>query len=226
MKSQVCSLLSLAILTLVTANPNDSTVRTVWDTSKPMNVDFCPHVSTHDTSHFQNFFSDILNKAHGLTTSLERLDLVDNIIIIQPDHIRCVPHTIYIAIETHHVTEELKYRLKEFALALNDETNISISLILKIQPVDRPFPLWEPRKGLYVLCKERDRHTRTPSQEDWEIILHLARRRRLEVLKASKIHDDLIQISVGSFGSTTNLQHFERELRQRLRKSVRIVLGA
>lgn len=225
----------------------DSVIRSVWDTSKPLDVDFCPHVSNYDSAYYQDFFNHVLNIAHRFTGPLEELGLIENIIIVQPDHIRCLPHTVYIVVETYQVTDPLKMKIKEFALRIHRDTNVSISVILKTQGSGTPFAIWQPRKGMYVLCKERNMSRQSSEQsdgerverveteisssilpltrEDWDIILQLARRRRVQLLNAwFQVNDENLHVSIGSFGSAVNLQHFKRELEQRLRKSIRIVL--
>lgn len=236
-----CAAILIALFTSTCAEPSsDDIIRSVWDTTKSMNVDFCHHVYDHESPQYQRFFDHILNLAYQFTEPLVTLDFVQNIIIIQPDQIRCTPHTIYVVVETNQDTEQLKLRCKEFAVKIHHTANVIVSMVLKTKQTDFAWPQWQPRKGLYVFCRNArtalqsesqlvrnhvvTANTVEPlSQEEWGILSQLARRRRLEVITAWS-DNDFLHVSVARYGSTANLQHFQQELEQRARKKVRIIV--
>lgn len=213
----------------------------VWTTLCDSSIEFCDHVYGQDSPHYTTFFDTITNVAHSLTEPLEKMQLISNIILARPDSIPCHPYIVHLIIETHHETPELRLAIKDFANRIQERTKTAIRVLLKIQDITQPFKLWNAHKGLYILCKEDEgikdvQSTANPDEpstlvssnplmeHEKAIIEQLARRRRVEIQSTWKEHD-LICVSINAFGSSTKIQHFQRDLEYRLRSRVRLILN-
>lgn len=215
-----------------------SPTTSVWDTTTFNDAEFCKHKFRGKTPQYEQFFNGVVNTGHSFTESLEHLDLITNIIVVLPEFIHCHPPMINLVVETHIETAELRQRLKSFAVKMKESLHTEIRILLKVQDV--PFAIWKPHKGVYILCKDRtenaenaqssttsqqrQRQRQTLGRQEWEMILQLARRRRIEVTSGWN-EEECAHLSIGTFSGTTNLQHFQRDLESRLNRRTRLILN-
>lgn len=229
MKMHLSIMFGLSTALLAVATPS-----LIWNTYQDPQTDFCEHVYATNSETYKEFFKDAEMTIYPLLQSLESVDSIQNVILSKPDLIRCHPQFLHLVFELTEDTPKLRDRLKQIAIQIRKETDKAVSLVLKIKSPNMLFPVWPPNKGIYLLCRDRhtslltteynQAHTGRITFDDWEIICHLGRRRRVEI-KDAWIHQDCTHLSIGSFASKTNLQHFQNELEQRLRKKTHLVLN-
>lgn len=227
MKRLLFSIFSAANLSIIAMAITSKAL--VWDTSTNINTDFCEHRYRESSPHYQQFFNHMVSAAHTIKQPLLGLDLVSNIIVLKSEFIQCHPPVLNIVIETHYDTVELRHTIKAFAIALKDLVRIQIRVLIKLQDVTRPFAIWQANKGFYLYRKHQASLSAPQitgarvTPQEWEIITELASERQIEI-KSVRNEKNCVFLHIGGFGETSNLQHFQRDVEQKLKRKSRVIL--
>lgn len=225
MKSITFAAITLAFVSIASATT------LVWNTHCDKTIEFCEdYKAIPNSPKYQKFYDRIINVAHSFTKPLEDFALISNIIVSLPNFIPCHPSIVHLMVESHHDTPELRMAIKDYAMKIQDATGISLRVFFKIQDKEIPFQKWKASKGYYILCKEESpeiletQHRGIePTADEKAVIQQLARRRRVDIQSVWK-ENDIMYLSVNAFHQSTKIQHFKKDLEQRLRTRVRLLL--